>query len=60
MRRILSSLAVVTGVLVLLALFVVVFSRGADVAHASPHTILPGVSWYDTSGNLIEAHGEGM
>ncbi|OAB44678.1 RICIN domain-containing protein [Paenibacillus antarcticus] len=27
---------------------------------AASKTILPGIKWYDTSGNLIQAHGGGM
>ncbi|MGE5527804.1 MAG: discoidin domain-containing protein [Patescibacteria group bacterium] len=29
-------------------------------AIAAPQTIVPGVKWYDTSGNVISAHGAGM
>lgn len=36
------------------------FVLADQTARAATVTILPGIPWYDTSGNLIEAHGEGI
>ncbi|UCE99754.1 MAG: family 43 glycosylhydrolase [Planctomycetota bacterium] len=42
--------------LTILILFLVV----GGVGYASPETIVPGVMWYDTSDNILSAHGAGV
>jgi hypothetical protein len=42
----------------LFALLALVLS--AQTANAAPVTITPGTVWNDTSGNVIQAHGEGI
>src|SRR5262245_47271740 len=46
--------------LIFAILFNLIFGSPTPVAHAAPQTIIPGVDWRDTSGNLIEAHGAGI
>ncbi|UCE99761.1 MAG: family 43 glycosylhydrolase, partial [Planctomycetota bacterium] len=45
--------------LVYLAIFILLLALSA-VTYASPQTIEPAVLWYDSSSNLISAHGGGI
>src|SRR5689334_5795958 len=49
----------VIRLVVILCLSVGIFAYDS-LANASAHTILPGIVWRDTAGNLIEAHGHGL
>lgn len=50
---------VFTGFIVL-TLALTVLSLSLPSAFATPQTIVPGVKWYDTSGNILSAHGGGI
>jgi hypothetical protein len=58
--RLFSSQSYRRVLLAFIILFSLVLSSPTPVSRAAPATIIPGVDWRDTSGNLIEAHGAGI
>jgi hypothetical protein len=48
------------ALLLIIQIMALVFFIKPSVTKAVPQTIVPGVDWKDTSGNLIEAHGAGI
>src|SRR5689334_13431015 len=46
--------------LLLIPLLVALVTTAAAPAYAAAVTITPGTVWTDTSGNVIQAHGEGI
>lgn len=48
------------SLIVLFFVITVICALALPAAFATPQTITPGVKWYDTTGNIISAHGGGI